>query len=136
MIKLASGAIRLLAVLALLPFAIDWRSPLLASVRPPALAILVAVPLLVLAVELWRVRVSPPEGGLIRALRFATIAVCAAVLLATLGPEARFHWVRHQGLATDTNQLERVGRHVIVGFRDLQELRALVERRAIAGVFL
>jgi beta-N-acetylhexosaminidase len=32
--------------------------------------------------------------------------------------------------------LERLGRHIVVGYRDLDELNALIERRAIAGVFL
>jgi beta-N-acetylhexosaminidase len=136
MMKLAFGGARLLAMLALLPLAIDWRSPLLASVRPSALIVLIAVPILVAAFEIWRARTVSSEPRHIRVLRLATVTACALVMLATLGLEARFYWTRGQILAGDAEQLERVGRHVIVGFRDPEELRALVERRAIAGAFL
>src|SRR5207249_5162612 len=39
-------------------------------------------------------------------------------------------------LHADPALLERLGRHVVVGYRDIDELNALLERRAIAGVFL
>jgi hypothetical protein len=40
--------------------------------------------------------------------------------------------MRHEVMQADPRQLERLGRHVIVGYRDADELRALVERRAIS----
>src|SRR5262249_57375277 len=39
-------------------------------------------------------------------------------------------------LDADPAALERLGRHVFVGFRDLDEVRALIARRATAGVFI
>src|SRR5262249_8616173 len=64
----------------------------------------------------------------------------AAVALFTAGCtlflEARFQWMRYEVMHADARELERLGRHVLVGYRDADELHALVERRAISGVFL
>ena len=38
--------------------------------------------------------------------------------------------------ASDQDRLERVGRHIIVGYRDFATVKALVEKRAIAGIFI
>lgn len=133
---LTFGLTRLLVVIALVPFAVDWRSPTLASVRPWGLVALIVVPLSVACFEMWNGRPDQPENDLSGALRQTTLITSLLVLLATLGLEGRFHWIRRQVLAADPQQLEVLGRHVLVGFRDRAELSALVERRAIAGVFL
>jgi beta-N-acetylhexosaminidase len=57
-------------------------------------------------------------------------------LTTTLAIEAHFHWVRHQVLHTDPAKIERVGRHLIVGYRSLEEVRELVRLRGVAGVFV
>ena len=44
------------AILALLPFAIGWRTPLFASWRLTALIVLIALPLAVIAAEVWTLR--------------------------------------------------------------------------------
>ncbi len=43
---------------------------------------------------------------------------------------------RAEILATDAKRLERLGRHVIVGYHSYSDIKTLVEKRAIAGVFL
>jgi|SRR5712691_1209769 len=125
---------RLAVAVALLPFAIDWRSPVLASLRPAALGVLVAVPLLLIGIDGWLLR--RPQGLLLRALRVAVLVVAGATLIATLSLEARFHWVRGRVLAADTARLEKLGRHFVVGYRDPAEVAELIERRAIGGVFV
>ncbi|MFH0821628.1 MAG: glycoside hydrolase family 3 N-terminal domain-containing protein, partial [Pseudomonadota bacterium] len=54
----------------------------------------------------------------------------------TLVLEFRFQWARRQVLQTEPQRLERLGRHLIVGFYDLEEVRRLVKLRAAAGIFL
>src|SRR5262245_4105844 len=126
--------IRLAAVAALLPYALDWRSPFLASVRTWALWGFIVVPLAVSLIELWVLRGAPPR--LARAGAAASLALALFVLGTTIFFEAQFHWMRHQVLRADLQQLELLGRHVIVGYRDLTELHGLIERRGIGGVFL
>jgi beta-N-acetylhexosaminidase len=130
------AAVRLAVVLALLPFAYDWRSPLLASIRPWTLAALILVPLSVAAWEVLRWRRMRGAGRLRRSLGVATLAVALVVFATALWFEARFHWMRHEVLHADPQRLELLGRHVVVGYKDLAEVRALIERRAVAGVFL
>lgn len=43
---------------------------------------------------------------------------------------------REELLASDRDRLERVGRHIVVGFHRFADVRALVEKRAIAGIFI
>jgi beta-N-acetylhexosaminidase len=43
---------------------------------------------------------------------------------------------REEILASDADRLERVGRHLIVGYHSFSEVKALVEKRAIAGIFI
>jgi beta-N-acetylhexosaminidase len=126
--------VRLAVAIALLPFAIDWRSPLLAAYRPAALSALVAVPLLLLAIDGWMLRKS--QRGIRRALSVAVVLAAGAALIATLSLEARFQWVRARVLAADPAQLEMLGRHFVVGYRDAAEIERLIERRAIGGVFV
>lgn len=126
--------VRLAVAIALLPFAIDWRSPLLAGYRPAALSALVAVPLLLLAIDGWMLR--KPQSGIRRTLSVAVVLAAGAALIATLSLEARFQWVRARVLAADPAQLEMLGRHFVVGYRDAAEIERLIERRAIGGVFV
>ncbi len=43
---------------------------------------------------------------------------------------------REEILASNAGRLERIGRHIIVGYHSFAEIRSLVEKRAIAGVFI
>jgi beta-N-acetylhexosaminidase len=116
-------------------FALHWRSPILASIRMPALAAFIAVAVVFIACELcWLLRKRHPR--VITIASFAVLLTAAAGLTLTLFYEAQFHWQRHQMLHADAASIERLGRHLIVGYRDLNELRGLVERRAITGVFV
>jgi len=127
--------LRLVVAIALLPFALDWRSPLLTSVRLPALAALVVLPLLLVAFDAWTLR-TQPLGWARRALSIGVIVAAIVGLAATLSLETRFRLARARVLATDTVELEKLGRHFIVGYRDPAEIDRLIERRALGGVFV
>ena len=43
---------------------------------------------------------------------------------------------REEILAADPARLERIGRHIMIGYHGLPAVKALVERRAIAGIFI
>jgi len=64
--------------------------------------------------------------------------ILAAVvgLATTLSLEASFRLARARVLTADTADLEKLGRHFIVGYRDPAEIDRLVERRAVGGVFV
>jgi beta-N-acetylhexosaminidase len=131
---------RFALIAAILPLAIGWRSPLFASWRYTALAVLIILPLILIAFEAWTLRRTRRASGTApRALRFvsfATILLGAVAFGATAAQEGQFRYKRHTVLNADAHALERLGRHVLVGYRDPSLLNALIERRAIAGVFL
>src|SRR5262249_50771158 len=125
---------RVAIVLALLPHALDWRSPLLAIMRFWAFVGLTAIPLGIAIVEIRALGRAATRGD--RALSSASLALAALGIVSVLGLEAQFWWARHEVLRADPAMLERLGRHIVVGYRDIDEFQALLERRAIAGVFL
>lgn len=43
---------------------------------------------------------------------------------------------RSEILASSRERLERIGRHIIIGYHSFSEVKALVEARAIAGIFI
>ena len=134
--KSGLAVLALLIAVALLPLALDWRSPFLAAVRLEALIGLVAVSLSLILVEGWILRTSQVGQRMRRAVSAAGILVAVVALTATLSLEARFHWVRYHVLHADPDRLEEVGRHLIVGYKNLAEVRELVRLRANSGVFL
>jgi beta-N-acetylhexosaminidase len=135
-VKLLFDLLRVAALAALMPLAVGWRAPSLAHVRPWLFPALVLCALLALTFEVlvWR----RPRGQS-RVRRLPAIATVALALLlggVTLWGEASFRWVRHRVMQADPLELETLGRHVIVGYRDVAEVRRLIERRAAAGIFL
>ena len=125
-----------LAALAVVPVALDWRSPVLVDIRPWALMGLIVVTLILILAETWALHTREPGQRMFKVLSALGLLAAAFALITTLALEARFHWVRHQVLQADADRLEKLGRHVIVGYRDLRELQELVRLRAIAGIFL
>ncbi len=58
------------------------------------------------------------------------IVTCLSLLTAA-GSELRFQWVKQRVLNANSQTLEKLGQHVIVGYRNFDEVKLLVERRAI-----
>jgi beta-N-acetylhexosaminidase len=134
--KLLLAILILVLALALVPFALDWRSPVLVAVRSPALIGLIALPLSLILAELWLLRTSQHGQRMLKALGTLGLLLAVFVLSAVLALETRFQWTRRQVIDANPLRLEKLGRHLIVGYRDLAEVRRLVRLRAIAGVFL
>ncbi|HTY24201.1 MAG TPA: glycoside hydrolase family 3 N-terminal domain-containing protein [Desulfomonilaceae bacterium] len=126
----------LMPALALVPIAWDWRSPFLVGIRPWMFLGLIVLSLSLILGQIRLLRTSRSEESVLRVLSVLGLLIAGLVLASTLALEARFHWVRYQVLHVSPDRLERLGRHFIVGYRDLAEVQELVRLRAIAGVFL
>jgi beta-N-acetylhexosaminidase len=134
-LNLALGVARFAAASLLLYLAWQWRSPLFASTRTAALVLSIAVPLALIAAELlfWRISARWRPATLV----YATTALVAFLALAlTLTFELQFRWMRQEVLRADPVRLERLGRHLIVGYRNEAWLRELIEGKAVAGIFI
>jgi beta-N-acetylhexosaminidase len=60
-------------------------------------------------------------------------AICLTLLLTQ---EGKFLWTKYSVLNHDPSQLQRLGQHFIVGYRNFGEIKQLVEKQAIAGIFI
>jgi beta-N-acetylhexosaminidase len=134
-LNVALTCLRITLILSIMPLAIGWRTPFFANWRVTAFIALLALPLAVIATEVWTLR----RFKNVRALRFLAGASLALALVAaaiTSWSEVVFQYQRRVVLAADPAALERLGRHVLIGYRDRAGLDELIARRAIAGVFL
>ena len=122
---------RIALIAALLPLAIGWRTPLLTTWRPIALAALLAVPVAVIAIDLWTLRRVWSRSTLLRLMSGASLVLAIVAFGVTAALELQFQSMRRAVLAADPQQLEKLGAHLVVGYRKSSELQALLERRAI-----
>ncbi|MBX9843165.1 MAG: glycoside hydrolase family 3 protein [Xanthobacteraceae bacterium] len=134
-LNLVLGVVRFAAAILLLCLAWQWRSPLFASTRTAALVLSIGLPLALIAAELlaWRISARWRPATLVYG---ATALVAFLALALTLTFELQFRWMRQEVLRADPARLERLGRHLIVGYRSDAAFAELIERRAIAGVFV
>lgn len=122
-----------LIALGLVWLAARLRTPLLASVRGLAMAAvgLLALALIVLSMR-SRAGTSRDRHG------WRAIGIALSVLALGLGGarELAFQQARAMVMNAEPGLLARLGAHIIVGYENFEEVASLVERRAIAGVFL
>jgi beta-N-acetylhexosaminidase len=125
---------RIALIASILPFAIGWRTPLFTTWRSVALIVLLALALLVIAAEAWTLRRI--RTRILRLISAASLALAIFAFAATAAIELQFQYQRRAVLAADPGKLEKLGAHIVVGYRSPAMLQALLERRAVAGVFL
>lgn len=134
MIRVTWALIRIAIGCALVAFAYYWRAPLFSSVRYPMFVGIVLAAAVLLACDLRALR----RGGQ-GALRFAgvlSLMLAGIALCWTVIGDGYFRWVRYAVLHADGDELAAIGRHIVVGYRNSTEVRSLIERRAIGGVFV
>jgi beta-N-acetylhexosaminidase len=125
---------RLFLIFAVLPFAIGWRTPLFAGWRYTALAVLIALPLLIVALEIWSLRRT--RTRFVRMVSVTSLVIAVIAAGATLALETQFQYQRRVVLAADPGELEKLGAHIFIGYRNRAMLDAVMQRRALAGIFL
>ncbi len=135
-IKFIAAVLMLFVSVALVPFAWKWRSPFLAEFRPWLLWGMIALALCLILVQALILWTSSPRRRAIKVVSALGLLTAVLALTVTAALEARFHWVRYQVLHTDPSVLEKPGRHLMVGYRDLSEVRELIRLRAVGGIFL
>jgi len=133
-LDLALAVLRIALIAAILPLAIGWRTPFFASWRTVALTVLLALPLLLIAIEVWTLRRA--RTRVVRLTSGASLLLALIAFGATATLELSFQYQRSTVLAADPAELERLGRHFLIGYRRRSELQALLDRRAVAGVFI
>ncbi len=128
MIALLIRGIELVVILALLSLAIHFRTPWMVTARDVIFWSIIVGSLIILARE-FRYFTK-------HFLAFWIVLIAIATLFTAVSAQTKHFWVRQQVYQANAEQLERLGQHFIVGYRDFSEVKRLVEKRAIAGVFL
>ncbi len=71
-----------------------------------------------------------------RAARWVILALWCAVPVTLAAAEATFYWRKHIVLAETGPDAQALGRHIMVGYTDLDEVETLAARGFIGGVFV
>jgi hypothetical protein len=129
----APAALRLALALTGLAMAATWRWPYQVDLRPWLFALSPAAALLAV-LEARRLRAQPSRPARLSA--WVTFLAAALAVVGATGAETRFRWVEHRVLSAEPARLARLGRHLVVGYRDAAALEALLRRRAVGGVFV
>ncbi|MEZ5853647.1 MAG: glycoside hydrolase family 3 N-terminal domain-containing protein [Hyphomicrobiaceae bacterium] len=115
--------------------ALASRTVWLASIRPTIFVTGMAVSLAVVAVLVWRLAAARFTRT-IRNVHLMLLFAWLASLAAFIGTEMQFRDRRGSVLQAPPPDLARLGRHVMVGYRNIEELRRLVRLGAVGGVFV
>ncbi|MEQ8754821.1 MAG: glycoside hydrolase family 3 N-terminal domain-containing protein [Coleofasciculus sp. G1-WW12-02] len=130
MIKLIKLA---LAIILVFP-AFYLRTPFLASVRGWAfgLVFILSLGLIIAEISGWKKNSSQKEV----ILSVLILAIASFSFSLAVTKEVKFQLTKQAILNREASQLETLGQHFIVGYRNFEEVKILVEKGAIAGVFI
>lgn len=131
----ASALVRAGLALAVLPVALSWRMPFFASVRGAILVALLVATMTLIAFEVRALRAQWSSRAS-RLVGIATLLLATTGFVATASAEVLFHTARERVLAAEPRLLEKLGRHVIVGYRTRADIDALIDRKAVGGIYL
>lgn len=112
------------------PMYCEWRDALLAGTIACAVAIMI-----IYRPGMRRGLRSDGPSWLPR-LRMAGFASGLLALLISTGVEANFQAMKMRVLSAPVADLQDVGRHIVVGIDELADVRRLIEKKAISGVFI
>ena len=125
-LDLALIVLRIVLILGLMPFAIGWRTPFFASWRYVALAVLLALPLALIATEIWTLRRTWTRSRAARLLG----GVSLALALLHRGRSAQYA----PAVCRRSRRAGKTGATFAGGYRDAWTLQALIQRRPSASI--
>ncbi|MCL1466457.1 glycoside hydrolase family 3 N-terminal domain-containing protein [Argonema galeatum] len=122
-----------LAVIILL-FAFNFRLPFWASWRVLAFS---AIIIFGLGLILSEIRgLSRKYAKKRRVSSFLIFAIASLALSHALALEIKFNLTKSIVLNADANKIEKLGQHFVIGYRNFEEIKTLVYKRAVGGVFI
>lgn len=137
--RILGWSVRLLQVMtiaACLYLAIQFRTPPLASVRSVLVWVIPVMFLTIAAADMFSQRSRPMAAAAHFGLSWLMLVLCAAGLTIFTVQQGQFLATKYFVLSQSPETLERLGAHLVVGYRRQHEIDRLIEKRAIAGVFL
>ncbi len=121
---------------ALIAMALYWRIPALFPFRPLIFKAIIIISLIGFGLSLWLLMKTRPMEFIVKS--FASLGLLASLLALslTLMGEARFVLIKNRVLSTETSQLNILGRHIIVGYTDVNLMRLLIKKQAVGGAYI
>ena len=114
--------------------ALNFRTPTLSKLRPGLFLVIIAVSLILMLLE---VRVIKERKLTVNFTTSLLILLISGFTLTTaLTTETKFQLTKQMVFHTPPSELEELGGHFVVGYGNYEEVKNLVEKRAIAGVFI
>ncbi|MEM0981440.1 MAG: glycoside hydrolase family 3 N-terminal domain-containing protein, partial [Cyanobacteria bacterium P01_H01_bin.58] len=111
------------------------RTPLLASVRGELQWLIPLGFVLLLLIDLPGLFQKTCQQAH-RISRWGGLILCSLGLTVVLTNELAFQLAKYQVLNSNPAQLERLGAHMVVGYRNEASIKRLIAKRAIAGIFI
>ena len=124
----------LILAIALLVVAAILRSPSLANYREGLFWLSLLGGAILIFAEVHFLRRARDRR--IKLISFLVLAVSFASLSTNLTLAIKFNLIKQSVLDAEPSRLAKLGQHFVVGYRDSQEIAALVEKKAIGGVFI
>jgi len=134
LIKLLIKFVKLALAVSLVFPAVYFRTPWLASLRAGAFGLVFMISLGLIFSEIAGWARNSSQRQVILSVLILAIASFSFSLAVTT--EVKFQLTKQAILNREASQLETLGQHFIVGYRNLEEVKSLVKKGAIAGVFI
>lgn len=119
--------------IALLVLSSQWRSPFLAPWRSNLFWGYLGISGLLIVAAWQGLKI---RNTVAKSLNSGTLLIAIAGCIILLLGEFKFQGIKHDILTGNPEQVKRLGQHFIVGYRDFNEVKQLVEKQAIGGVFV
>jgi len=134
LIKVLIKLIKLALAVSLVFPAVYFRTPWLASLRGEsfALVFILSLGLIVWEIVGWR-KLSTRRHVILSGLILAIASFNFSLAVTT---EVKFQLTKQAIINQFSPQLETMGQHFIVGYRNFEEVKTLIQKSAIAGVFI
>ena len=126
--------LKLCLAIVVLVLAFYLRTPLLASLRPFVFWGIIIFSLGLIASEIPGLK----DNSLTKQslISFLILTVAAFSLSVTVAREVKFNSTKDVVLSKEVKKIEHLGQHFIIGYRDFDEIKTLVSKRAIGGIFI
>ena len=125
---------KLILAAVICPIAFLARSPFLATFRSSFLVTVVAVSSVLIILEI--AFLCRQKFRIKFIINCTILLIAASSLTAAISGEIKFHLTKQMVLQAKASQLEELGQHLIVGYRNFEEVKQLVTKKAIGGIFI
>ncbi len=129
-----SQIFKLIIALSAICLAVIFREPSLLKIRGLLFGVILFLGFGLILLEIYILRKI--QNKLRKFVSFLLIFLAATGASIALGRETNFLITKQQILSEDISRLEDLGQHFIVGYWNYDEVKQLVEKRAVGGVFI